>query len=999
MQSVLDVKGSNMFVIQSKVRPPELRDNLVTRERVDQLLQNSVAEHRLTLVLAMGGSGKTSAVLSATTGSGRPLLWLSLDRTDSAPGRILRNLEAAMSGATHGNSVVTEALAAQISPPEVAGLLAETLPDDAVVVVDNLEQLEDAKPAWSVLNSLIKYARRSVAFVLIGRRAIPTDALEMPLSQGVNYVGAEELALTVEEAEAILQRHGQPTDRVIDRVGLLHGWMAGVVYGSAPSSVLEADRVRDLLIENMMADLTPEARSFIVCTAILLEVDSERAGAVLQIDASQFIEELRKQHLPITWARDGNSFRLHPILRDWALKEFSRLPLTEKLQAHQRYADLLISREEFEPAVDEYRRANNISSARDAAARCMTAILERGDLELAELWLQSLSVVEDPYHPTVFTVARLWIAVARGEVGEGMMLADAILDAGTLDEFVHLTDTAGQLLAWSYLFGRQADRTERVIRASPASIGMQAIRYALSLAVPGKPAARPSEVNGMLDVVTFRCDFWLGRLHLLPSSTGSPVTDLLMRPFRIAADRVRGRTQDALDAYRAPAPSIGRTELLTEVGPEVLMDANLFDEAYTTLLEGRALAARRNDGMRGLITVIVEAKILLRGKRDATAAREVLERRHDFPSFAVFDEMAELWLGVAMLMERQDENARSLLDSVVGRMEKHEHLLELGPAAIYLAEAEWRCGDYDAADAAADLALWSARKIGTNHPILQALADYPGVLSRRLDAEGSTETEWHSLARFLAIQQGLSVIDSSNAPVHFRDIGPPAIDVFGETVQPRLSKSFEVLSYILAQPKRQTTRGQLLSALFDVDETSTRTYLRQALKWLRSALPEGGLVTDGERVKIEDNTTIVTDTGRFERSVVEATRLRDDDRIEALARALKILESREFLEGIDSEWVRQRRSQVQSMKLDLQLTLSKYLVDANRLLDADRLVRRVLAEDPLRESGWRMRMRLAHEFHDRDGIVQAFKMCTEALAAIGLQPSPVTRKLVETLTM
>lgn len=987
-----------MAIIRSKVQPPDLSKDVVNRERVERLLQDAVDQHRLTLVLAAAGSGKTVAVVAATRGLGRPLIWVSLDRSDTVPGRLLTYLEAAFRAVTESRSVVAEALLSQIPAPEVAGLLAETLPPDAIVVIDNIERLEAGLEAWAVVDSVVRYANPSVAFVFIGRRAIPSGVLEQPLSHSVGLVGAEQLAVTVDEAAAIFAQLGQPVDRAADRVRYADGWMAGVVYGGDPMEGVEADRLHNLLVEKIMADLGKDARDFLIRTAILPEVDSARSAQITGLDPSPVMETIRELHLPITWAAGGASFRLHPRVRDYALAQFARLPLAEQRAARQRLGDLLVSEGELEQAVQEYLQAGSTTAARAAAVGCILPVLERGDLDLAQEWLQTLADTEDPAHPTAFSVARLFIAFAREEVGEAILLADSILDAGTLKDFVRLSDRAGELLAWAYSITMQPKKFDQVVRVSPPTAGIQAILYGMSLGLTGGPIARPPRVNGLLDVVTFQSDFYLGRLQLLPQTTGSRVTDLLMGPFRIAADRVRGRTQAALDAFRQYTSAIGQIELLTQIGPEVLLDAGLVDEAHETVIRGRELAEQKNNGMHVLISHIVEAKILLRGKRDTTGAREVLKRRNEFPSYAVLDEYADLWLGVAMLHEGEDGPAREVLRSVIDRMQKHEHLLELSAAAIYLSEAEWRHDEPDAADEAADLAFRTAQQIDTNHPMMQALADFPSVVTRRLDANHSLDTEWHSLTRPLSLQAAYRVINCPRPQVHFHDVGTPWIELFGQRMQPRLTKTYEVLSYLLVQPRRTTTRAQLLSALFESDDATTRTYLRQALKWLRSVLPDGGLVTHEDRVGIDDATFISSDSGRFEQLVVESMRLRGDERIEALSTAIEIFEGREFLEGAESQWVLQQRTRLAAMKPDLLLTMSQHLLDANRLLDADRIVRRALEEDPLRESGWRLRMRIAQEFHDHDSVIAAFRLCSEALSEIGLRPSAATRKLFDAIT-
>lgn len=80
-------------------------------------------------------------------------------------------------------------------------------------------------------------------------------------------------------------------------------------------------------------------------------------------------------------------------------------------------------------------------------------------------------------------------------------------------------------------------------------------------------------------------------------------------------------------------------------------------------------------------------------------------------------------------------------------MHEADRTLELCAAAVYLAEAEWRAGDPDAADRAADLALATAGRLGTQHALLGALRAFPGVLSRRLGGLTGADSPWHSLGR------------------------------------------------------------------------------------------------------------------------------------------------------------------------------------------------------------------------------------------------------------
>ncbi|MFJ2564406.1 MULTISPECIES: hypothetical protein [unclassified Streptomyces] len=116
-------------------------------------------------------------------------------------------------------------------------------------------------------------------------------------------------------------------------------------------------------------------------------------------------------------------------------------------------------------------------------------------------------------------------------------------------------------------------------------------------------------------------------------------------------------------------------------------------------------------------------------------------------------------------------------------MHEADRTLELCAAAVYLAEAEWRAGDPDAADRAADLALATAGRLGTQHALLGALRAFPGVLSRRLGGLTGADSPWHSLGRPLLAPAAarprpataadpLPVAEPSSAVVEFHDLGP-----------------------------------------------------------------------------------------------------------------------------------------------------------------------------------------------------------------------------------
>ena len=167
--------------IGRKIRPPAIPSRVVSRPRLSRLLASLIEQNRIVVVAATAGSGKTTAVLEAIAETGREVAWLTVDRPDAAPGRLIAYLESALAErvpALAGRA--TDALARGFSHPEAAGLLVDSLSGERLVfVLDDLERLEDKAEAWGAISSLLRHAPAEVRVVLISRRSLPSSC-ELP---------------------------------------------------------------------------------------------------------------------------------------------------------------------------------------------------------------------------------------------------------------------------------------------------------------------------------------------------------------------------------------------------------------------------------------------------------------------------------------------------------------------------------------------------------------------------------------------------------------------------------------------------------------------------------------------------------------------------------------------------------------------------------------------------------------------------------------------------
>ncbi|MEA2179956.1 MAG: hypothetical protein QOG77_3253, partial [Solirubrobacteraceae bacterium] len=561
---------------------------------------------------------------------------------------------------------------------------------------------------------------------------------------------------------------------------------------------------------------------------------------------------------------------------------------------------------------------------------------------------------------------------------------------------------SGSMMAWCLWHVGRIEEAVAVIGMTPPSPEADVVRYLLRLVrhePAGAPDPPPEPSGGPLDALIMRVHYAHGRLpdvHHAPASSWAAAVDT---PWRIGALRAMGRTEQALELYRA-APPAAWSPAWTHgiVGAELMIDLGDVDQAREVLARGRALILETGSVVFEMLNRLIEAKLELRLARDPDAALAILDRleeRGDARRYDFIEEQLETWRGLALLLSSPDADAVEPLTSAVASMRRSGRILELPTAAALLAEAHWRRGDEEAADRAADLALEAAASQGSNHHLLLALADFPAVVARRLDAEPGGDSPWHAIGRALMVR-GVALDVRVATGVRVIDLGRPAIEVDGREVRPRIAKSVALLAYLATAPGHEADRAELLDALFDgrADE-SARAYLRQAVHRLREVLPDGvGPSFDGSRLRFGAPVALSGDAARVEALLAEAARLQGEERLTALLDAVALLDRGAYLEGVEAPWVAERREQLEGLRADARLEAGHLAFAAGRYAEAGALAEAALGEDPYRESAWRLVMRVAGAVGDEDGVIAGYRRCAETLDVLGTRPSDATQQLL-----
>jgi DNA-binding SARP family transcriptional activator len=998
-------------LIHSKVTMPALEE-FVDRPRLHDRLAELIAAHRVVVVSATAGSGKTVAVASAAQRASAYVAWLSVARTDVAAGRLLSYLEAALARCCPAVAgVATGALAAGVPHAEAAGLLAEAVERDVVMVLDDLERLEDAAAAWAVLEALIRYAPPSLKVVLVSRRDVPVNLCSLPLARTAT-LGEADLAFTPGEAADALASVGKRDVDPVAAVEATGGWVTGVLFeawrssGAAAALGGEADPLNGYLAAHIMAQLDPALCDFLIATSLFDEVTASRAESLGLERAGERLLALRAAHLPVRWEHDGRTMRCHSRFREYLLERLTRRGGRELRELRRAYARSLAADGHDEDATEEFIRAGLPEDAVATAKRAIMPVIERLDIGIAERWIEALADCSQP-EPSILTEAEMMVAIAQDDIRRCVRIADQLKALGSRDDFARRSERSAALMAWAYFHAGRADDVRAVLAAAEPGPIIDATRYGLQALSddPYDPAAAsppPPELTGsLLDLLVYATDYCLGRLRDLTEAPPSRWMDAMMGPWRVGALRASGRTDRALALYEeARASGTMPPVLRIFIGPEIQIDLGRREEAREALAEGRRVAhATGSLGLQAL-NALADAKASLRLERDTARARAVLgtlEMQRAGDAFPFYREMRDTWLGLADLLDGESAAALERLRSAVDSMVLRNRTLELPTAAAYLAEAEWRAGEEERADRAADLALDAAAQQGSNHLLLQALSDVPRVVSRRLDAVPESDSVWHGLARSLLAQR-VDVPWALREAAELHEFGRRALIVDGQEVRPRIAKTYELLSLLVTRGAAGIERGDLLDALFEGrSDASARSYLRTTIQWLRHCLPDGAVLTDTGRVRISESVSVVAESMLFEAQLGAAARLQGSERKAATIAALGIYDRGEYLPGPHGSWADDRAQSLAAMAADARCEAAELALAEGAYDEAQELVEQVLRAEPYSEPAWRTAMRLAETRGDQQGVVRAYRSCEHALAEMNARPSATTQRLLETL--
>ncbi len=336
------------WVVQTKLLPPIARPGSVARSRLVGALAQAVTDHRLTLVSAPAGYGKTT--LLAALPIARPdiaVAWLSLDSDDDDFSRFLSGLLAALRRVNQTFGAATSALLASLGDPaaetrRIGGVLVNDLASafdhPVTIVLDDLHVVSSHAP-YLFLDYLLERMPPYVHLVVATRHDPPLALARLRARRELAEFRLADLRFTPDEATAFFAA-AVPVPFAPDQLRLMHeraeGWAAGLTLLAGALARLPGRPDRDAFLGHLAGSdrdiygylaaevLEAESattRTFLLQTAILTELTPARCAALTgRADAGQVLEDLHARNLFVIALDPAHTaYRYHDLFRAFLL--------------------------------------------------------------------------------------------------------------------------------------------------------------------------------------------------------------------------------------------------------------------------------------------------------------------------------------------------------------------------------------------------------------------------------------------------------------------------------------------------------------------------------------------------------------------------------------------------------------------------------------------------------------------------------------------------------
>lgn len=399
--------------------------------------------HKLTLITAPAGSGKTTAAVSYLTETGIPYVWLSVDERDNDPVRFWRYLLAAFRGIGNYRETFWEI------PVQheliVSNILAEmlldklyTLPGETVLVLDDYHLITNDIIQNSLVY-LLRYLPSHFRMMILSRKEPEIMLSREYVNSMVLKLGVRDLSFDRLEVAELFRVKGYSlnNDEVSAILDYTEGWAAGLVMAALSmeeegnvqatvSRLTGKNRHVERLFQDVVFDRWPEEiKDFLVRIAFLDKFSGPLCQAVTdRMDSLEILKTLA-EHNSFIFRLDHEDewFRFHHLFSEFLQQRLEMRDGAFRRELYYRAAEWYRENGLVREAIEAFIKAGAHQQAYPLLMRICQSIAQDGEYNT---WLEWFSTIPFKYYESevrAHTVCSVFLAM-ENRIAEAKSWAD-----------------------------------------------------------------------------------------------------------------------------------------------------------------------------------------------------------------------------------------------------------------------------------------------------------------------------------------------------------------------------------------------------------------------------------------------------------------------------------------------------------------------------------------------------------------------------------------------
>ncbi len=421
----------NAQLLATKTRRPQLPLDWVARPRLSDKM-NEALLHKLVLLSAPAGYGKTTLVVEALRDFNKPVGWVSLDAGDNIPGSFLAYFITALQNVVPAIcQPVLNALQSP-QPPPIDLLLTAVInsvsghEDEIVLVLDDYHTIE-SKAVHEAMSFMVEHLPLQVHLVIASRIDPPLSLSRWRVKGDLVEIRADELSFTTEEAAVFLKNGADIALSEQDLATLesrTEGWIAGLKMAALSlrgkkdiSGFIDAfsgnhHYILDYLAEEVLNRQPSSVKQFLLETSVLERMCSHLCDAVTErTDSQSMLVQLELANLFIAPLDDERRwYRYHQLFATILQNQLAK-SAPERINLLRHRASVWYEKEGLiEEAIDHALMGGNAERAADLLETLAPHILSLGQVPKLLEYLPHIPESFLPARP-VLSVSFAWAAI------------------------------------------------------------------------------------------------------------------------------------------------------------------------------------------------------------------------------------------------------------------------------------------------------------------------------------------------------------------------------------------------------------------------------------------------------------------------------------------------------------------------------------------------------------------------------------------------------------